>query len=721
MVFVSVPMGGSKPGEVVGDPHEWGPVPPPARTSGCGYYLRTDHRLIRRHEEALTLNPDNTAIWRLRVDLELPGEEEAPQPVGDGTYWFLFPLVFLRKNESRMQFRVYEEGASPIQLPTREECDAVSAQAIAQALNSLVAKIDPSFAFEEEELQDLVLKIPADRALDASIALQFFREWLEIVPPREEAVKPTDLLRELGATVEESGLDEALEMLVEHALLWIPLRGFPNERRSIYLEQEITLHRRSLVRWSFGSLSRKPKRPWLSRRWARMARGEFKEGDPCVKIAEDPYGRRDRRFSGSALGERIGQPLGWMPFEFELPTIYPKRCNSYHFEVRCPPGRTPRALKVAGGPPLAESASQEESSEPPEGARLTRTSRSARFDLSRGGLDRVARFQVIVGIGGGAFPLLWFLAGAITAVMLWGLAGSNPGTNGEHAQTTAGILLLVPALVAGLAAGSNEVPISYLIGGARILLLATGLSAVAAASVLAGARPFDVSTEVAWIVSAMAATATTVPLATSWLLSSSTVWRRMMRLDSYEKQKFTLALGIVLAAIAVGALVLLPQDSWLRAFVAAFLLALMIGLSALASNRAAMPIGKSRHYLGFSFLLAGLVCLGLACVELGCLLYERALDAKASCTAADHDLTTLQMWAELISIALLNVAYGINDLARAFAAKAAPREDEVHVSPRRGIALLTGESVRELPKLFERERRAKLRPKPKSEQSDRSG
>src|SRR5215218_2995163 len=75
----------------------------------CGFYLRGEHRLIRRHEEALTLSADNTGRWDLRIDLELPDHPEAGRLEEDGTRTFLFPLVFLRKNESRMQFRVYEE------------------------------------------------------------------------------------------------------------------------------------------------------------------------------------------------------------------------------------------------------------------------------------------------------------------------------------------------------------------------------------------------------------------------------------------------------------------------------------------------------------------------------------------------------------------------------------------------------------------------------------
>lgn len=695
-----------------GEPHTDSPYGKP----NCGYYLRQPHRLIRRHEESLFLNPDNTARWELRVDLELPGHPEALHPDGEGGSLFFFPLVYLRKNESRMQFRVYEEGAGLVPIPIREECDYISSEAVTQAINFLASKVDPDFRFEKEDLQELrelVHKVPAAKAYEASMSLQVLREEFGIIKTDEV---PPNLFCALGEEMVSSGLDEALEMLVEHAMLWVPLRGRPNERRSIFLTQEITLRRRSMLRWSFGAMT-KPKRPWWHWRWARVAAGKRADPAGLLNIAGKPYGRRDWRFSASALGERIGQPLAWMPFEFDLPTIYAKRCSSYHFEVRCPPGRTPRDLKVSGGPLLDESASQEPRPKPIKSSRVKFSSRSARFDIPRGGLQDVTRFRVIIGIGSGAFPLLWFLAGAVTTLMLWILAGSSPGLEGEHAQTTAGILLIVPALVAGLAASSTEIPISQLIGGSRLLLLATGLSSVIAASVLAGARPFHLGASSIWSACAMAATIATVPLATSWLLSSSVVWREMLKLNSYERQKIALAVGVASAAIAIGLLVCLDTDTWARAFVAGFLLLLMIVLSALANNRAAMPMGESRRYIGFCFLLAGLICLGLACIELRCVIYQHGLASRTACLGSVEDLSTLRVGAEGAALVLLAASYLIGWALSWGADRAAPRPDEVHVSPRRLRALLASESVRELPELFERERRSKLRAPTRSGES----
>lgn len=534
------------------------------------------------------------------------------------------------------------------------------------------------------------------------MALQFLRRKVGILARGEEKPAPPALLKGLGGRMVASGLDETLELLVEHALLWVGLSGRPNERRSITLEQEITLYRRSLVRWSFGGLTNPAKpRPWWNCRWARLAGGQGEKGE-VLKIGDELYGRRDRRFSTSSFGERIGQLLAWMPFEFDLPTIYTKRCGSYHFEVRCPPGRTPRDLKVSARPLLAESA--EPKPPPVADARKAFSSRSARFDVPRGGLENVGRFRVIVGIGNGAFPLLWFLAGAVTAAMLWILAGSNPGLGGEHAQTTAGILLIVPALVAGLAAGSNEVPISQLIGGARLLLLTTGLSSVVAAAVLAGARPFHLTPSSTWSACAIVATVATLPLATSWLLSSPLIWRQMRKLNSYDWQKVMLVIGVALAAATISLLALLPDDTWHRVLFAGFLLLLMVVLSALASNRAVMPLGENRRYLGSAFLLAGLTCLALGCVELRCVISEHALSLRSTCLGPAGELDAPRTVAELGALALLGLSLYVGRPLNAIANWGAPRKDEIHLSPRSGRTLLEGESVSELPELFKRVR-----------------
>jgi hypothetical protein len=660
----------------------------------CGYYLRQRHGLVRRHEESLTLRADNTALWELRVDLRLPGEAEASWRDEHEKRLFLFPLVFLKKNEARMSLKVREEDGRAVHLPIRSECDSISSLAAAQAINSLG---EPTLRFPEEALARQLSKIPAEKALQSTMALQEVRELFGILGGPHVV---GERMRQLGARVVESGLDEVLEMLVEHSLVWVALRGHPNELRSIMLSEEVTVSRRALVRWSFGEL--KPPEHWW--RHPVMAwRMQPNSKRAVLMIGSRRYGRREWRASPSAVGERIGQQLAWMPFDFEVPTIYTKRCDSYHFEVRCPSGRTPRDIKVSKGLPPTKKPGGREQTEPPrmKGTRKTLTAQVVRFDLPREVLDDVMRFRVTVGIADGAFPVIWFLAAAVTAAMLWiyagahvELTGPHATLRGDHAQTAAAILLIVPALVAGIAAGSNEVPISQLLGGARVLLLVAGLSAAIGASVLAGARPFDAKPGAAWAACAMVATATAAPLATSYLLCVPLTWRRLRALNSCEKQLAVLTGGAFIASVLAVILCLLAPAPVVRGAAAGVLLMLTVVLSAVANNRAAMDMGKTRHYIAASFVTAALICLGLACIEL------RAVVGHAG---------GLQYWAQRVAPVVLLVSLGIGRFGEWIASWANPRSDEVHVTPREARALIAEESVRELPTLFELERDARER------------
>jgi hypothetical protein len=683
--------------------------------SNCGYYLRRKRGLIRRHLESVSLNADNTALWQLRIDFELPAGKEASfeDPNGDDKI-FLFPLVFLKKNEARINFSVHEENRGAVPIPTRAECDDISTMAIKQAIKQLGERSPPIHGtLTPEELEQLQ-GIPAAKPLKASIAHQGFKRAVGLVPSEKDKPDPYHL--ELGERIEASGLPSTLQLLVEHSLLWVTLRGRPSERRSIVVSQEITINRRALVRWSFGTLpapnsflknlwQRSPlRKPWerFRRAWIWKGLWPKRPPQPVIKIGKQhvrEYGRRDRRISFSAIGERIGQPLAWMPFEFELPTIYAQRCRSYHFEVRAPPGRSPRDLRMSYGPILAEPPEHESPVELTlKEARKTLTTKVARLDLPRKALGNVARFRVTIGVGDGAFPVLWFLAAAITAAMLWIFAEWHPKFEESEAQIAAGILLIVPALIAGLAVGSNDVPISQLIGGARMLLLVTGLSAAIAASALAGATPFHMRPAWTWTACAMAATAAAVPLATSWLLSSPAVWERLMQLNNQSRQEAVLVGGFLSALAFSGALIWINHGLIARIGISLLLLVLTVAMTVMANNRAAMAMGESRRYIAISFLLTGMACLILACIELS--------------AVVRGDPSRLQEWAERGAWGMLLLAMVAGDILSALTSLAKPRPDEVHISPREGRVLLNEESVRVLPILFAREQWTGVRKSP---------
>jgi hypothetical protein len=590
-------------------------------------------------------------------------------------------LVFLKKADPRTGFEVRDETGALVPIPIRAECDRLSGFAAAHASEALHATLDTPPEISLEKLKVIIGKMAAASPFHASLML---RGVLKKVGLEGSGEVPPEVA-DLGQAWKENGLLEVLHMLVDHSMVWLPLEGKPGERRTMVISQEITMVRRVFLRWIFGDLQ-VPKRFYFHpfRTWRALApQASF------LKVGGRRYGRRTYRVSFSALGERIGQPLGWAPYEYEFPTVYTKRCGSYHFELTCPPGRSPRDLRPAMGMPLAEPRHYRKGDES-EG-RTILTSRAVRHDRKGSRFPSDLWFRVTVGVGDGAFPVLWFLTGAITALMLWLIAGYASDVEGKDPQVMAAILLIVPALVAGLAISDNTVPVTRLISGARILLLVTGLSAVMASAVLIGAEPFDISHAWTWTACAMVATATTVPLATGWLLSSELVWRQLKRLKSRQRQKGALWCGVLLALIAVGALIIVCDDPVSRGLVGGYLLLLAVGLTVIANNRAAMPIDEARRYISFSLLIAAITCFALGCIEL---------------QAAIGEYGGLQEWAERAALLTLVLSVSAGAIVSKVTSRYAPRQDEIHVSPRVGRAILAEEAVRELAILREREQQA---------------
>jgi hypothetical protein len=637
--------------------------------------------LIKRHVEMVDLDADNTALRQLQIDLELPTDPAAFLGNADesGKYHFLFPLAYLRKVDARTGFEVRDERGAKLVVPIRKECDKVSARAAAAAGASLQAEIDPSSTSLSVEDLELVLRpIVTNTPFRSSLALQ--EVFLQIGLEHEDTTSPGREQIAIGEAWREAGLADVLRMLVEHTLIWVPMHGRPGERRTVTLTQQVTIERRSFIRWIFrdlGSLKSHRFRPFRRRRASNP--------QSVLQLGDKRYGLRARRISFSVLAERIGRPIAWTPTEFEFPTIYVKRCLSYHFELRCPPGRTPRDLRPASGVPLAEPGH-----ELPSG-RTTLTSRIARHDLPGIKPGEDIWFRVSVGVGDGAFPGLWFLSGAITAVMLWLLADNNPELTGTPAQIIAGILLIVPALVAALVIGGDGVPITQLIGGAKLLFLITGLSAVGAAAVVAGAKPFGLSQDWTWTICAIAATIATVPLGTSWLLSSPLAWSQLKKLKSWQLQISALTGCVILAVAGMVGLILVGSESIAEGTIAVYLLVLTIVIMALANNRVAMPIGRSRGNVVFSCLVAGLACVGLACVEL-----------RAAIDPGPGPESIVKSIAIVVVVFSLVAGYLKTWIFKWTAAKA----DEIHVSPQAGKALLAGETINELIVLRNRERAA---------------
>jgi hypothetical protein len=643
-------------------------VPAPMATgrqyaAAGSYYLGRAHQLIHRHHETITIKPDQTGRWELWIDLELPQAAEAQHDFDGREADFIFPLIFLKKSEGRTGFGARDEDGKTLTLANRRTCNWISAAAAARAGNRLLSERAIP-ALPHGDLEYVLWCVCSWKPYGASVILHELLKRVESIDPR------------IAQVWKEEGFTGDLEMLVDHSLVWTPLRGLPGERRSIEVMQDLELLRRPLRRWVCRELK--------STRWRRLRRRKarrYEDSGHHLDTGAAKYGRRGiPRVSFSVLGERLAQPLAWLPIEFDFPTIYTRRCSSYHFELVCPPGLSPRGIKLATSEPEHRQL---------EGRTVLGT-RAAEVYLPRGRSAGDVMLRATVGVGRGAFPILWFLMVAITATMLWILAGTNPtdlllGKDTESRnEIAAGILLVVPALAAAVLIGREDEPVSQLLGGARILLLVAGLSAVAATAVLLEAEPWNESPRAAWTACATIATAATIPLATSWLLSLRFVWRGLNRLDTTLRQYLWLFCLTGAALAIVFALEQVP-DGLLRGLLALSLLLLAVPLILLASNRAAVSLDAHRCYLPVGAMLVAVVCVALGCIEM-----RSAIDPDAN----HHEV------AETRAIyALLLAAFAAGPLLTLLTWPFRQMPGEAHIAPGVQEALVAGERIRDLPRL----------------------
>ncbi len=653
-----MPGGGSPPSAAIDD----------RSAKIASYFIGHRHELIHRHTESIDLSVDQTARWRLKIDFELPTARRAQRGRHDGEAMFLFPLLFLRKAEGRTGFEAHDERGAGIPLPNRSTSDRVSALAAARAASRLLdearSKGDSSIPrLPAESLEYVFLCIARWRAYDASVILNHLLKKLD-----PQIVEVWD----------EAGLTEDLEMMVDHSLVWVPLRGLPGERRSIDVGHDVELRRRPLLRWHFGEL-RPPRFPRL--RWRRAR--QRKDRRQVLDTGGARYGRTAWRISFSVLGERLAQPLAWMPIEFDFPTIYTRRCSSYHFEMNCPRGLSPRGVKVG----------LDREDDPKEvTGRTTIGTRAAHVYLPGGRWIGDATFRATVGIGNGVLPVFWVPLGVITTAMLWALVAFNPnwliaGDTKNHNEIAAAVLLIVPALLGALAVGAtDDDPVSSLMGGVRLLLLVTGLCCVAATAVLIKVDPFSSRPQATWAVCAAIATAATIPMATSWLLGQGFVWRGLKVLNSVWRQYAALLVQVVLGLVVLYLLSVTGDRTALRAALASCLLLLTVTLILLASNRLAVQLETSRRFVSVGAILVAAVYLALGCVELQSAFAPHAhwhVDAETvgRFTIVIASISGLLLW-------LITQIFG-------------PREEELSIAPQVGRALIAGERIRELRRLRE--------------------
>jgi len=645
-----------------------------------GFYLGRDHNLIHRHLEQIEIAPNHTARWQLTIDLELPSDPSARAGVHDGECLFLFPLVFLRKAEGRTRFCVKDESNAELPRPVRRDCDWITAMAATEAAHRIESELSeelraagetPIEPLSTETLEYPLRCLASFRPYDASVILN---EILHRLHRRDSRVAKGWEVKELTAD---------LKMLVEHWLLWVPLRGLPGERRHLTVGQDVDLRPRPFFRWKVGALSEDEVR----KQKEREEKGESKK--LTLDTGAQMYGKIGGGFDFSVLGERLALPLAWMPIDFDFPTIYTRRCSSYHFELVCPTGLSPRAIKIARGPDPDDAKDESEKDEALDTTPSLGTRAGVTYLPGGRDVDEIT-VRATIGISNGAFPVLWPLMGAVTALMLWYLVAADltdliteKNSNSKN-EIAAGILLVVPALLGAIAVGF-EGSIARLIGGARNLLIATGFASGAAATVLIGKEPLGTSALAQWTLCASVATAATVPLVTSWLLSLPVVRRQMLRLDTTEKQYETFEAVSLVAVLLICALMLIEGWNVGRMWLAIALLAINVPFGLLAANRLSVPIVEKRRFISFGTIFAGFICLVLGCIELH--------------AALVNDVSRPLPFEFGAGLLLVLVTMYVGPLLERITRRYQEQPGEVHLDPGEAYSLLLGRRVRELRRL----------------------
>jgi hypothetical protein len=643
-----------------------------------GFYLRQHHGLVHRHVETFTLQPELIAEWQLTIEFELPANPKACLRGSGKKSSFLFPLAFLSEPDLPSGLKV-EENGNEVPRATPAECNRISVVAVANAIGHLAASVEPRVDLRDDELQEILKPIVSSRALDASMALQALFSAV-----RQDGDSNEPATTSLGIAWDAAGLTSVLKMLVEHSILWVPIDGEPGERRVMTISRRIPLKRRTLLRWSIGELGPARLDPL---RKALRKRSTGPNAESSIRIGNKVFGRRSRRFSFGTLRERLIQPLGLMPIEFECPTIYAKRALSYEFQVYMPDDLSTRALRLLRYDPLA--ARDSETSPMVEttvdlddtASTVVVSPRIASYHRYGGQSVDDLVLRIIAGVSAGAVPIFWWLASATAASLLWAFVAAGPEGVSNPAQPT--IIVGVFSFITALVVKGSPDHQGFI--GARLLLLSSGLSLLVAALVVGGARPFALN--LPWLLGACAtaATAAAVLLAASWALSTDAVWGILRNVEKGRVQTFAPLGAILAAALPIAAIHFLDVDELTRGIVGIYLLPLASWMLVLANSGRGSGHVKAPRYTSVSLFIAAVASLTLACIELQGVLSDTSVPADS----AELYVLLILLLAPVFGLQLQRVAW----LYRR-------KVNELIVSPHEGREMIAGRRVSLLTELL---------------------
>jgi hypothetical protein len=364
----------------------------------------------------------------------------------------MMPAAFLGKTPVAPDLEVHDSCGGAISIPTKQENMAITALALEQ-LDKAKKIVLSAFP----ELKDLVRQVIFGDTFEARIAR---------------------LLAERAMNEDDHLLRMLLRTLEDQFLLWVPVVGDPA------CDQQIQITRRQ--RFSRNQLF--PRRRIPSKRQVKTALGTV---DVTFQASE---GRR--RFMLPVAIERLQLIFGLTPIEYQQEVIEARRFASFHLRVLAPDGFIVRDIGLEAPMSEAEAPSEPEMEAVQSEPGLTFQglgSEMGHLHCSRDTNPSMLMSLTTFGLRDG-LTTLWAGAVVFTALLLWAIHRLAPPdlmhSGSGQLESTVAVLLIGPALAAAWAIRADSDVLERTLLGARALLLASAILAVATALSLAGFQPF---------------------------------------------------------------------------------------------------------------------------------------------------------------------------------------------------------------------------------------
>jgi hypothetical protein len=487
----------------------------------CGPLLPPNSTLIRRHVETIRFHDETHATRHLTIDIVLPrSRTRAIARVGDDERFYL-PLALMAKVPPTTGVDLRAEDGTALPLLNRSQNALLTHGALVEWAEGVLG------GELTQELQGAL----SEMVLRDGVGAAFAREYAYLLI---DAQFPGLLDDPVTST-----LQELVDDFSVNSLLWVGLTGRPGARRVIKLSYDITT----------------PVPPIPRRRARRKLEEVVLEDGASVYVEYLVPGDGHAGSTPRRIGNRIASTIGWAPIDLNVKSPYVRGCASYHMQVITPPGLEPRAMNLAG--PLLDEQRQPllDSKGAPVRPDVDTHGRVAHLYFAGARSDREAFINLRLRAPRRGFLSLSFLFTAVISGLLWAFQGSAAEAS-RHPEVAAATLLITPPLLGLFVVRTDEHGLlSRVLGGVRLLVLATGLFSIAAASALIDVRPAGWTLHESWRNYAIGASTVASVLAVSLFLSLRVTWMAADRLASLWRTRLIYFLS-ALVVLGTGAVAL---------------------------------------------------------------------------------------------------------------------------------------------------------------------